>query len=63
MKDNLNQILSNHTGQPLDKVAEDTERDYFMSGNEAKAYGLVDRVVADRKELEQEPDEEASKES
>jgi ATP-dependent Clp protease protease subunit len=48
MKDNLNQILSTHTGQPLEKVAEDTERDYFMSGAEAKEYGLVDRVVADR---------------
>jgi ATP-dependent Clp protease protease subunit len=63
MKDNLNQILSTHTGQPLEKVAEDTERDFFMSGAEAKEYGLVDRVVADRSELEQELDEEASKES
>ncbi|WDP93330.1 MAG: ATP-dependent Clp endopeptidase proteolytic subunit ClpP [Desulfobacter sp.] len=63
MKDNLNQILSTHTGQTLEKVAEDTDRDYFMSGTEAKEYGLVDRVVADRKELEQVSDEEASKES
>ena len=63
MKDTLNQILSVHTGQDIEKVAQDTDRDFFMSGAEAKDYGLVDRVVADRSELEQEPEEEASKES
>jgi ATP-dependent Clp protease protease subunit len=45
MKDNLNHILAKHTGQPLEKVQEDTERDYFMSGKEAKEYGLVDEVI------------------
>ena len=45
MKENLNQIIANHTGQPLDKIQVDTERDYFMSGNEAKEYGLVDEVI------------------
>ncbi len=63
MKDTLNQILSTHTGQAVEKVADDTERDYFMSGEEAKEYGIVDRVVADRSELEQDIDEEVSKES
>ncbi len=63
MKDTLNQILSTHTGQAVEKVADDTERDYFMSGEEAKAYGIVDRVVADRSELEQDTDAEDSKES
>ena len=62
MKDTLNQILSDHTGQSLEKIAEDTERDFFMSGAESRDYGIVDRVVTDRSELEQE-DEEASKES
>ncbi|MCG8617512.1 MAG: ATP-dependent Clp endopeptidase proteolytic subunit ClpP [Desulfobacterales bacterium] len=62
MKDRLNEILSDHTGQDIEKVARDTDRDFFMSGAEALEYGIVDRVVADRSELEQE-DEEASKES
>jgi len=46
MKDTLNKILSNHTGQTLEKIHEDTDRDYFMSGEDAKAYGLVDEVIA-----------------
>jgi ATP-dependent Clp protease, protease subunit len=45
MKDRLNQILANHTGQKLKKVAEDTERDYFMDPEEALAYGLIDQVI------------------
>ncbi|MBF0302706.1 MAG: ATP-dependent Clp endopeptidase proteolytic subunit ClpP [Desulfamplus sp.] len=52
MKDVLNQILSFHTGQNLDKISNDTDRDFFMSGDEACAYGIIDRVVADRGELE-----------
>ncbi len=63
MKDTLNEILSKHTGQDIEKVADDTDRDYFMSGTEALEYGIVDRVVSDRSELEQASDEEASKES
>ena len=54
MKDTLNEILAAHTGQNIDKIAKDTDRDFFMSGNEAKTYGIVDRVVADRSELEAE---------
>jgi len=46
MKENLNKILANHTGQPMEKIHGDTDRDYFMSGEEAKAYGIVDEVIA-----------------
>lgn len=45
MKDSLNQILADHTGQPFKRVAEDTERDRFMSALEAQKYGLVDKVI------------------
>jgi ATP-dependent Clp protease protease subunit len=46
MKDTLNKILANHTGQPIEKIQTDTDRDFFMSGEDAKAYGLVDEVIA-----------------
>jgi ATP-dependent Clp protease, protease subunit len=45
MRDRLNEILARHSGQPLDKVQKDTDRDYFMSAAEAKAYGLIDEVI------------------
>jgi ATP-dependent Clp protease protease subunit len=45
LKNLLNQHLASHTGQPLDKIAEDTERDFFMSAEEAKTYGLIDQVI------------------
>ena len=45
VRERLNEILAKHTGQPLDKIALDTERDYFMSGEEAKKYGLIDEVI------------------
>ncbi|MBI5073605.1 MAG: ATP-dependent Clp endopeptidase proteolytic subunit ClpP [Nitrospirae bacterium] len=45
VKDTLNRILAAHTGQPLDKMRTDTDRDFFMSGKEAKDYGLVDEVI------------------
>lgn len=45
MKEELNKILANHTGQPLPKIETDTDRDYFMSAQEAKEYGLVDEVI------------------
>ena len=57
MKDRLNKILSTHTGQDIEKVSRDTERDFFMSATEAMAYGLIDRVVADRSELEEDKDD------
>jgi ATP-dependent Clp protease protease subunit len=46
MRKRLDQILADHTGRPLDNVARDTERDYFMSADEAKQYGIIDRVIA-----------------
>jgi ATP-dependent Clp protease protease subunit len=47
LKDTLNGLMAEHTGQPLDKIAEDTDRDYFLSPVEAVEYGLIDRVVDD----------------
>lgn len=47
-RDNLNQILAKHTGQKVDRVREDTERDFFMSCEEAKEYGIIDRVITTR---------------
>lgn len=48
MRGMLNDLLVGHTGQTKDKIEGDTDRDYFMSGDEAVEYGLIDRVVADR---------------
>jgi ATP-dependent Clp protease, protease subunit len=48
LREELNAILAKHTGQPMDRIAQDTERDYFMSGDEAKEYGLVDQVIIHR---------------
>lgn len=45
IRDNLNEVLAHHTGQPIKKIAEDTDRDYFMSALEAKEYGIIDKVV------------------
>jgi ATP-dependent Clp protease protease subunit len=50
VRDRLNRILSNHTGQTIEKIAQDTDRDNFMSGESAVAYGLIDRVLARRGE-------------
>ncbi|MCP4928363.1 MAG: ATP-dependent Clp endopeptidase proteolytic subunit ClpP [Gammaproteobacteria bacterium] len=49
-KDRLNKLLAGHTGQPLEKIQNDTDRDFFMSGDEAVEYGLIDTVLA-RREL------------
>lgn len=48
-RENLNQILAENTGQPIEVIRVDTERDNFMSAEEAKAYGLVDEIIASRK--------------
>ena len=48
IKDTLNQILSDRTGKPLDTIKQDTERDNFMSAQEAKEYGLIDEVITSR---------------
>ncbi len=52
MKRTLNEILSTHTGQPYEKVEADTERDFFMSAQEAKEYGIVDEVIVSIKGTE-----------
>ncbi|HRZ58250.1 MAG TPA: ATP-dependent Clp protease proteolytic subunit, partial [Candidatus Paceibacterota bacterium] len=51
LKDRLNEILAHHCGQSIESIARDTDRDRFMSADEAKAYGLVDEVVKSRKEI------------
>jgi len=53
MKETLNRILAEHTGQPLEKIQTDTERDFFMSGEEAKAYGIVDDVIRSIKKIKE----------
>jgi ATP-dependent Clp protease protease subunit len=54
MRQKLDEILAAHTGQPLEKIQEDTERDFFMSGEEAGEYGLIDEVIAKRNIIPQE---------
>ena len=48
LRENLNKILAERTGQPLEKIQNDTERDYFMSAEDATAYGLIDKVLVNR---------------
>ena len=52
IRDKLNDIIVRHTGQPLEKIEKDTDRDFFMSGQEAKEYGLIDNVMVNRDDLE-----------
>jgi ATP-dependent Clp protease protease subunit len=52
MKERLNQILMQHTGKQLEEIHRDTDRDFFMSGEEAKNYGIVDHVIANRDDLD-----------
>ncbi len=52
LRDIINGILAKHTGKPVETVARDTDRDYFMSAAEAQAYGLVDSVISSRRETE-----------
>ncbi len=51
LKEQLNKILVEHSGQPLDRIEKDTDRDYFMSAEEAKNYGIVDSVITTRMEV------------
>ena len=46
----MEEIIAQHTGQPLEKVSKDMERDYFMTAEEAKEYGIIDNVIAHRLE-------------
>ena len=52
MKDTLNRILVKHTGRSLEKIQNDTDRDFFMSGQEAKEYGIIDHVITTRDDLD-----------
>lgn len=52
MKETLNDILKNHTGKSLKQIQKDTDRDFFMSGFEAKEYGIVDHVIRNRDDLD-----------
>jgi len=52
MKERLNQILMNHTGKKMEDIQKDTDRDFFMSGEEAKKYGIIDHVIANRDDLD-----------
>ncbi len=45
IKNQINQILSRHTGQPMKKIEQDSDRDYFMTAEEAKKYGLIDKII------------------
>ena len=49
MTDILNEVLANHTGQKIDKIAEDTQRDFYFSSQEARGYGIIDEVMENRK--------------
>ena len=51
-RDKLNELLAKHTGQPLDRIRNDTERDYFMGPMESKEYGLIDDVITHKKDVE-----------
>lgn len=51
MKSDLNNLLAKHSGQDIEKIASDTERDYFMSAVEAQEYGIIDKVLTNREEL------------
>jgi len=48
-RESLNEILASHTGQPIERIAKDTDRDFYMNGDEAKAYGIVDEILTRQK--------------
>ncbi len=56
MRARLNEIIVKHTGQPIERVEKDTERDYFMGALEAKQYGIIDEVVVQKKQAIREPE-------
>jgi ATP-dependent Clp protease protease subunit len=55
LKKTLDEILSRHTGQAIDRISKDTDRDYFMSSQEAKEYGLIDEVIVRKKAADKKP--------
>ena len=60
MRKRLDQIIAEHTGQALEKVSRDTERDYFMSSSEAQEYGIIDQVIVARRGLGSRPEAAAA---
>jgi len=48
LREDLNQILVTHTGKPVEQIQRDTDRDFYMSGEQAKEYGLIDEVILER---------------
>jgi ATP-dependent Clp protease protease subunit len=58
IREQMNEILSHHTGQPVDKIARDTDRNYWMSAMEAKEYGIVDEVIVMKEKKEKEKEKE-----
>ena len=54
----LNQILAEHTGQPIERIAKDTDRDFYMTAEEAKEYGVVDDILTKHKTTEEDEDED-----
>lgn len=61
MKQRLNEILKEHTGQTLEKIEKDTDRDYFLSGEQAVEYGIIDKVVFDKRVFSETKDDSKSK--
>jgi len=61
IRERLNEIMAKHTGQTLDRISKDTERDYFMSGEEAKVYGLIDQVISRPPKSVSDPGKEGGK--
>lgn len=59
MRDRLNEILALHTGKPIETIAKDTDRDFFMSAAESRDYGLVDEVVKSRRDVEKKTEKTA----
>jgi ATP-dependent Clp protease protease subunit len=57
-RDTLNQILASHTGKPIEQIAKDTDRDFYMSAEEAKNYGVVDDILTKQKNIGQQEEEE-----
>jgi ATP-dependent Clp protease protease subunit len=51
LREKLNELLAGHTGQPIKKIAKDTDRDFFMSAEEAKEYGIVDNILKEKSEI------------
>ncbi|MCJ7809982.1 MAG: ATP-dependent Clp endopeptidase proteolytic subunit ClpP [Desulfobulbaceae bacterium] len=54
-RENINQILAKHTGQDIEKIRKDTDRDFFMTSEEAKAYGIIDKIITKR-EIQKKPE-------